>query len=846
MIRKASALVVLFLVGVIAVVLWREEQNDRRGARAMAPRAHEDSDDLIPTLGIADDVPGSATLLRGQVVDQLRRPVANATVTTGLTADALRTCSDRDGRFTLALPDGPECPIFAARAGMRLRQLMTLRLPVDGDVMLELPGGATLRGRVVDRDSGAPVGNVDLEFVVRSGEDLCHCDSSAESDGKYEVSDIPPGVLVGATITRGDCVVVHLPAVGVVVDSTAIADVTVSRGCAVDGRVVCRGEVGVRDALVRFVSRATSAAPLDTRLVTTDADGHFAARVPNGRYLVTAECMGYVQDGPPPCLTEADMRARLDVDPPVQGVYDVTGHTLHLHLAMNLGDGHLRGSVRAATTGRPIEGATVRVGGHVVHSDSAGAFEASGFVVQQGLVTAVRVEAAGYESAMRLLTSLPADGLRVELPEMARVTGTVVGPDGPVSGATVLVIREGGLLGPRSIMIVPVNERGVFGEQLPWGSGEVSLEATAPGYSSLGPQTVRLSPGEDTNIRLRIDTARTIAGIVRYAVSGAPVVGAAVLSGTEERAAKVVAFTDSSGAFRIGSAHCCVFGALARVSGVESPWTIVDVDQTQIVLDVPELGTVTGRVLYADGSGAKGVPLILRSTSTVLQAVSDDEGIFRFARARGEAMVEVDAAWCQDNNYERVSVPKVASGAEGIVLRLAKGGVVAGRLLWDDGTAVSYADVAAHAKPERRVLCLTRTDEDGGFALRGIPDGSFLLWIRPPGRLGGMPLPSECRELRPNTTGLAITLSGITGRILDESSGAPVAAMRLRVFSVETGERGPYEETVTGEDGSFSLRGLPVGEYRVVDASGAKDVLPACVSATARNVVLHAVRRRQR
>ncbi len=144
-------------------------------------------------------------LVRGRVVDPDDQPVAGAIVQLGdehATIDRsgtlpcellLRTASDANGRFEFDGAMTGELPIVA-----RSRDLapwigrVTVNPDVAADVAIRLPLGATLEGKVVDREQ-QPVGGATL--TIHGPCELATMERGSASDGTFRVEHVMPGML---------------------------------------------------------------------------------------------------------------------------------------------------------------------------------------------------------------------------------------------------------------------------------------------------------------------------------------------------------------------------------------------------------------------------------------------------------------------------------------------------------------------------------------------------------------------------------------------------------------------------------------------------------------------------
>jgi hypothetical protein len=168
---------------------------------------------------------------------------------------------------------------------------------------VDLAGGVTISGRVVDLGQQQPVGDVEVVFRGAEGE----ATTMSAADGTYAIR-VPAGVY--RAFVRDDAVVSFAPAaperlpgppmaaaaglpddalmtlVFAHRDSTGV-DLAVVGGGIVTGRVVDREGRPIADAVVRARNGWLRPA-LGTDVAESDRDGRFELRLPSGSYVVDA------------------------------------------------------------------------------------------------------------------------------------------------------------------------------------------------------------------------------------------------------------------------------------------------------------------------------------------------------------------------------------------------------------------------------------------------------------------------------------------------------------------------------------------------------------------------------
>jgi RNA polymerase sigma factor (sigma-70 family) len=181
---------------------------------------------------------------------------------------------------------------------------------------------------------------------------------------------------------------------------------------------------------------------------------------------------------------------------------------------------------------------------------------------------------------------------------------------------------------------------------------------------------------------------------------------------------------------------------------------------------------------------------------------------------------------------------QVTGGTRSLRLVMTSGGVlVEGRVLDHEGGILPGARVTARATPsagqapgDGPLMFLTATDRQGAWSMT-LPSGQYAL----KGELDGY---------APGTLSLTLVAraradlvlepaSGIFGRVVHASTGAPVPGARVQV--IPTYRRGTWAPAVESDaDGRFRLQRLPLGEFliqarlgRLIGKSGPVAVVPA-------------------
>lgn len=175
-----------------------------------------------------------------------------------------------------------------------------------------------------------------------------------------------------------------------------------------------------------------------------------------------------------------------------------------------------------------------------------------------------------------------------------------------------------------------------------------------------------------------------------------------------------------------------------------------------------------------------------------------------------------------------------ADGAtrENVDLVLKRGLSIAGRVTWPDGRPASGASVRALSAsgPRRRAPIVTRSTDDGRFALHGLEEAEFLVdaSISDPASSGAADAPAawSCTvdKIAAGASDLVLALAApadLAARVVDET-GAPIAKFRVLATlqgNVASGlasqSRSAPAIDVDAPDGRFVLRGLRRGSWNV-------------------------------
>jgi len=185
----------------------------------------------------------------------------------------------------------------------------------------------------------------------------------------------------------------------------------------------------------------------------------------------------------------------------------------------------------------------------------------------------------------------------------------------------------------------------------------------------------------------------------------------------------------------------------------------------------------------------------------------------------------------------------VAAGSRDVDLRLPAPGCLTGRVLGPDGASVPWVEVYAISEHEAREVRSTWTDGEGRFRIEGLYDDLFKVRVNLNKRLEvrnqvavaralseGYAV-RDVRNVAVGTTGLVLRAEGgleVSGVVIGIEGDPAAGAVVSLIAEADNGASGAV---TTDERGSFALRGLAPGRYRL--KSWAKDGTQAELSVDA-------------
>ncbi|HEU0022648.1 MAG TPA: carboxypeptidase regulatory-like domain-containing protein, partial [Dehalococcoidia bacterium] len=277
-----------------------------------------------------------------------------------------------------------------------------------------------------------------------------------------------------------------------------------------------------------------------------------------------------------------------------------------------------------------------------------------------------------------------------------------------------------------------------------------------------------------------------------------------------------------------GSLLCLEPEAVPVVAGQNTP----DID---FVLEVG--GTISGTVLESDGVTPVANAFVSASGIDIRysnQTATAADGSYAIGGlAPGSYLVEANAAdqgfvyecyqaqlLCQEPTPVSVSLGMETANID---FTLELGGTILGTVLESDGvTPVPNASVyASGINYENDAI----TASDGTYAIRGLPAGNYRVEVNAADRgfvyecylddlVCQNPTPVAV-TLGADTSGIDFTLEvggTISGTVLESDGGTPVPNASAYASGINTGYG---SGAATAGDGTYAIRGLPPGNYRV-------------------------------
>jgi hypothetical protein len=433
----------------------------------------------------------------------------------------------------------------------------------------------------------------------------------------------------------------------------------------------------------------------------------------------------------------------------------------------------------------------------------------------------------------------PVECVLITVPPGASIAGTVLDPDGkPVEGAQIQVRTVGADLRIGSTGFILGDDNAVKSDadgaftivELP--ECRTFLSARKSGFAGAAPVEIVAAEGENRDgVVIRMDRGFSISGKVTDA-EGNPVPDANVTArgmGPEQQRTRQ---TDTTGSYRIEALAGGVYNVNAydktgrlesgEITGVETGRTDADIVLTTASTHVhrkPRMAIFTGTVIdWKTGQPVRDFTVQCRNYRV---RRLEEAGKFEIANLPvGETLkLIIDAPDYHTLESESISIPDEQPIEK--TFQLGPGGTIVGRTIRTGGegafSGIRVKFCAAESEANRKhrpTAAAAVTGTDGRFRLEHVPASKGFVSFYEPGMLT-----DAFREVLPEhgcETDLGdIVISterGIDGRVVRQPGTVPIPDV---LVDVSEQSANISTNTRTAADGTFSFRGIGVGEFHV-------------------------------
>jgi protocatechuate 3,4-dioxygenase beta subunit len=773
----------------------------------------------------------------GMVVDERKRPVVGARVASQLVSrenmfmpnimSSQHWMSAPDGTFVIRVEPDTDLQIDARKKGFPAARSATVRLTPGerkGGVVITIPGGIIVTGRVADRD-GKPIAGVALvagdtrsegpggvvRRVMMAGAMMQRDDDLVRtgSDGTFSVQ-LKEGTY--ELIFRREGFAAKTLRSQQINSATRPLEVTLEPGVEIAGRVTRNG-VGVDGVMVNLMSEGTLGGNAET-----NADGSFRiGDLSPGQFMLTANKREeFIQEFRPVTAPASDVAIEIPPGGRITGrVVDKT--TKQPVTAFEAGISGARGGGGMMFMGPPqTRPFTSDDGTFTLENVPAGQ---TNLVVTSSGYTPARVPSLNVEEGKTL-----AD-IEVQMDRGVRVTGKVTGPDGaPLPGASVrLDFRApGGGRVMQAPMQNPPTVTDANGEYTMEAveAGEKTFQFSRSGYMTTS-KTVTLS-GNDAKVDVQLSTGVRISGIV-VTDGGAPVADASVNAQTAADAGTFRSTrTDANGAFRLeGLApgrYTFTASKTGYANGINRDVDVSTAGSVRLILQTG--GTIYGRVIGLSPEEMTQAVVMASSPNGNASSPADAAGNYRIEGApsgtvRVRAMLTGMMSSGKSSQVASVQIEPGTTIQQDIEFNAST--VIRGRVA-RDGRPVANAMVMFSPRAgQAQTSARTQTDSGGNFELSGLDDATYNVTVADLSR-GSTPYTTTYDVRGSGTFNIDIKSSVLRGRVVDASTGEPIseAAVDLRERDTTgSGIRFAIRTIQTDNSGNFTVDPVPPGAYVV-------------------------------
>ena len=335
-------------------------------------------------------------------------------------------------------------------------------------------------------------------------------------------------------------------------------------------------------------------------------------------------------------------------------------------------------------------------------------------------------------------------------------------------------------------------------------------------------------------ITITLESGGSIEGLVISKEDNQPVRGAnVILESVSDRYFKPPGImTGADGSFRVDMVDAGSYKIFVEAEGYarteSDPVTVKSGETTEGVLITIDSGVAfQGQLIGPGGVPAVGASVSLLTIKEnpnysfdnpkpfyVEDAVqSDSNGFFTLPKVSSKgATLFIDP---EKHAAKIYPVAPDALGGDPVVIQLDEGGNVYGVVYDDNGEPQSGVNVCAYLRPANLFVYNTVTDESGAYRFDHLPNESFII------QKAGVLTSNFDREFKNVTIregqSERVDFGGagaiVRGTIYHGGSPAPGANVAITSGNFSFGDFRRFAQA--GPDGSYSLRGIPEGEYRV-------------------------------
>lgn len=764
----------------------------------------------------------------GVVLNEEKKPVAAAMIVAldpgdefgQRTASSTTAVSGPDGRFSYRVQSDVDLKLRATRKGLPTAMSETLKLAPGerrGNIVITIPSGVGVTGKVTDRDGNALSGVTVVASATPTGQRammqriFVGAMSPGNDDDRIRTSSDGSFALrltegsYDFTFRREGFSTKNVRGKTISIGGTNVVETSLDPSVEITGRVVRSGS-GLEGV----------------NIATFGPEGESSGAVtgPDGTFTLTGLSPGMVR-----------VMIRKE-DELVNDQRQLSAPARDLVIEIPAGV-RVTGRVVEKATHKPITSfqvgvSTSRSGGGMVMmmppmlrsiTSDDGSFTLDNVPV--GAVNFV-ASAPGYSTGrlnLNIEEGKPVTNLEVELDTGVRLFGKITGPDGAgLSDATISLAMMGG---PGMNVARATDKRTVTNS-----NGEYELQSLEPGEETIDirhpkylpeRKTVQLK-GREMQLDVQLSSGTSVSGVV-VTESGAPVaeadVDAFAAGGTSRRDR-----TDASGRFDFDSLSPARYEFRASKSGYAGG-TLRDVDITAgspIRIVMKSGGTISGFVrglneqelgtTIVEAHGPEGT-----STATV-----DTTGAYKLEGVPpGTVTVRATMtgrAFSSRKTSQAQTVEMSAGGSRQLDLEFRADTVIKGRVR-RNGQPLGSAGVSFFPKPgsTQQTSATGATDEQGNYSISGLENGEYTVAVSDMQRFSGYTTTYEVRGAA--TFDIDYSASTLRGRAVEAGNGEPVsdARIQLRATGASTPMRFADRVTATDMNGTFNLDMVPPGNY---------------------------------